>query len=183
MGVIATPEASSDMPETLKMQNLSRAYVYAIAAKAGVNIYKSRTDLGIDMTFSKVGRRKGGQRKEGRYTDTSSLMLTSQLKSSTLWEAQDDTIVYDLKVDNYNDLVESDVCVLILMCFPLTPNEWLYQNEEYLQLRKCCYYWHPLDDIETTNVSTKRIFISKSQVFTVESLTKLVDEVQLKVQR
>jgi hypothetical protein len=102
MGVIAMPEASSDMPETLRMQNLSRAYVYAIAAKAGINIYESRTDLGIDMTFSKVGRRKERQRKE---------------------------------------------------------------------------------DIETTNTSAKRIFIPKIQIFTVESLTRLVDEVQLKVQR
>jgi hypothetical protein len=114
--------------------------------KAGVNIYESRTDLGIDMAFSKVGRRKAGRRKEDRYTDTSSLMLTSQLKSSTLWEVKEDTIAYDLKVKNYNDLVESDVCVLILMCLPPTPDEWLHQDEECLQLCKCCYYWRPLDN-------------------------------------
>jgi hypothetical protein len=65
------------------------------------------------------------------------------------------------------------------MCLPPMPDEWLHQDEECLQLCKCCYYWRPLDDIETSNLNTKRIFIPKSQVFTVEALTRLVDEVQL----
>jgi len=176
MGILPTPEASSHMPETFKMEALSRAYVSAIAAQAGVNVYMPQIDLGIDMAFSKVRRRK-----EGRYTDTWSLTIPFQVKASTHWDLREDAIIYDLKVKNYNDLVDSDICVLILLCLPSTPDEWLYQDEECLRLHKCCYYWRPLDNAETTNTNRKRIFIPRSQMFTAETLTSLVDEMQSKV--
>ncbi len=174
MGIIPRPEASSHMPETFKMEALSRAYVYAIAAKAGVNISLPQNDLGTDIIFSKVTQRKEGS----RYTDTWGLMVPCQIKASTIWDLREDTIVYDLEVKNYNDLVNSNILVLILMCLPPISEEWLHQDEECLRLHKCCYYWRTLDNAETTNTRTKRILIPRSQVFSVESLLRLVDETE-----
>ena len=167
------PKSSSEMPEPFSMEALSLAYVYAIAAKAGINVYTPQRDLGFDMLFSKVTKRENGRR-----TDTSSTPLPCQIKVSTLWQMREDMIIYDLEVKNYNDLVNSDICLLILMCLPPCSDEWLHQNEDRLQLHKCCYYWCPSDPTETTNSETKRIFIPRSQMFTVDALTRLIAKAQ-----
>ena len=176
MEVISTTNASSPMPETFKMQKLSIAYVRAIAAKAGANVSNPEDDFGIDISFGKMIERNG------RYTDTGCIPLHAQVKASKNWEKREDVIVYDLEVKNYDDMVTSNhKCFLILMCLPQTIDEWLDQNEEHLQLRRCCYYWRPSDLMETTNTTTKRIFIPRSQIFTVNSLIGLMDEVQVKI--
>ncbi len=173
MGGTPTSQASSQMPEPFKMEALSMAYISAIAAQAGVNVYIPQRDFGVDMYLSKVV-----ERKHGRYTDTSSMPIPFQIKASTLWQLQEDRVIYDLEVKNYNDLVNSNACVLILMCLPPHPNEWLHQDEDCLQLHKCCYYWCPSNLTETTNSETKRIFIPRSQMFTAGALTRLLDQTQ-----
>jgi hypothetical protein len=176
MEVIPTPATSSQMPESFKAQALSMAYIRAIAAKAGANIYKSEEDFGVDMSFCKIVQRNG------RYTDTSSMPVPFQIKASKVWELRGDTIVYDLEVKNYNDLVNSSICVLILMCLPPTSDEWLRQDEECLRLHRCCYYWRPSDRAETLNSEKKRIYIPRDQMFTEDVLTMLMDEAQARVQ-
>jgi len=176
MEVIPTPSVSAQMHESFKAQALSMAYIRAIAAKAGANIYKSEDDFGVDMSFCKIVNRNG------RYTDTSSMPVPFQIKASKVWELRGDTIIYDLEVKNYNDLVNSSICVLILMCLPPGTDDWLRQDEECLRLHKCCYYWQPSDRAETPNSEKKRIYIPRSQIFTVDVLTMLMDEAQARVQ-
>ena len=94
MGVIPTSKAYSQMPETDRMQALSLAYARAIAAKAGANVSNRENDYGIDMSFTKIVKRNN------RYTDTCSIPVHSQVKASTLWGVQEDTIFYDLEVKN-----------------------------------------------------------------------------------
>ncbi len=172
MEVIPTPATSSQMPESFKAQALSGAYIRAIAANAGANIYKSEEDFGVDMSFCKIVHR------HGRYTDAFSVAVPFQIKASKVWELRGDTVIYDLEVKNYNDLVNSRIGVLVLMCLPPTSDEWLRQDEECLCLHKCCYYWRPSDRAETLNTEKKRIYIPRSQIFTVDVLTMLMDEAQ-----
>ncbi|HEX4206938.1 MAG TPA: DUF4365 domain-containing protein [Ktedonobacteraceae bacterium] len=176
MGMIPTPATPSQMPESFKAQAFSLAYIRAIAAKAGANIYKSEEDFGVDMSFCKIVERNG------RYTDTSSMPIPFQIKASKVWTLRGDAITYDLEVKNYNDIINSSICVLILMCLPPNSDEWLSQDEECLRLHKCCYYWRPSDLAETLNTRKKRISISKSQIFTVNVLTMLMDEAQARLQ-
>ncbi len=175
MEVIPTPATSSQMPESFKAQALSGAYIRAIAANAGANIYKSEEDFGVDMSFCKIVHR------HGRYTDAFSVAVPFQIKASKVWELRGDTVIYDLEVKNYNDLVNSRIGVLVLMCLPPTSDEWLRQDEECLCLHKCCYYWRPSDRAETLNAEKKRIYIPRSQIFTVDVLTMLMDEAQTRV--
>jgi hypothetical protein len=167
----------SQMPVTAKSQALSMAYVYAIAAKAGAGIYLPKDDFGVDMAFSKITRRLNGRR-----TDTKSVIIPFQVKSSKDWKLRADVVIYDLESKNYNDLIDSTLCVLILMCLPPTFDEWLYQDEECLRLHKCCYYWQPSDRIETPNDHTARIIIPRSQIFTADALTALLDQAQSRLQ-
>jgi hypothetical protein len=177
MEMIPTSVASSHMPITTRAQALNKAYVQAIAAKAGVVIYEPKDDFGTDLAFAKVTRRQSGRR-----TDTKSIIVPFQLKASKDWAFRGDTVIYDLEAKNYNDMVdESSMEVLILMCLPATFDEWLYQDEECLRLHKCCYYWQPSDHIETPNENTIRIVIPRSQIFTSEALTRLLDQAQARV--
>ncbi len=117
MEAIPTSELSSDMPISFRMEALSLAYIRAIAAKAGALVSRTEGDFGVDISFSRIVKRKS------RYTSTTGMPVHSQVKSSTQWVMRGDTIVYDLEAKNYNDLVNSSMCVLILMCLPPTFDE------------------------------------------------------------
>jgi hypothetical protein len=178
MEMLPTALAASQMPIPMRAQALNRAYVRAIAAKAGAVVIEPEDDFGTDMAFTKVTRRKNG-----RLTVTKSIIVPFQLKASKDWAFRGDKVIYDLEAKNYNDLVdESSLSVLIVMCLPSTFDEWLYQDEECLRLHRCCYYWQPSDHVETPNDSTVRIVIPRSQIFTPEALTALLDQAQARVQ-
>src|SRR6266849_6790608 len=166
------------MPEADRGEELSIAYVSAIAAHAGVSIAEIlRRDYGIDMTFRRLWKRTS----DNHYSDRSGISVPSQLKSARVpeWEMRGERIVYALKAKNYNDLVTSTNGFLILMCLPSAIDQWLKQDEECLRLHKCYYYWRTeLEDEETTNTKTKTIYIPRDQLFTPAALISLVDEAQ-----
>ena len=161
---------SSQMPDESRKQALSMAYIRAIAAKVGANIYRPENDCGVDLAFSKISER------QGRYSDTSNAIVPFQLKSTTEWKINGDAIIYPLEAKNYNDLVTSTSLILIVMCLPPTMEQWLLQDEECLRLHKCCYYWRPAEDeVVTSNNRTKTIAIPRSQIFTSETLTMFLN--------
>ena len=162
----------SEMTEQHKMEALNRAYVQAVAAKAGVGISSPQPDLAIDLYLHRVI--KYGQRI--RYIG---IPLNCQLKASTNWEVKGTDIIYDLEAKTYNDLADaSGPWVLILLCLPKDTNEWLELCEDFMRIRKCCYYWQNLEYLETQNDRTKTIHIPRGQLLTPDSLTYLLMKVQ-----
>jgi hypothetical protein len=177
MEMIPTSPTASYMPLAMRAQALNRAYVRAVAAKAGAVVLGPEDDFGTDLAFAKVTRRKSG-----RLTVAKSIIVPFQLKASKKWEFRGDTVIYDLEAKNYNDMVdESSMEVLILMCLPSTFDEWLYQDEECLRLHRCCYYWQPTNHVEKPNKDTVRIVIPRSQIFTPDVLILLLDQAQARV--
>lgn len=174
---IATP---SSMSEKLNSEAFSLAYIRAVAARAGVNIYRPEWDFGVDLAFTRVDPYQPLAKKRGRrHRDSHTLPIPFQVKSSKNWKMCDDTIVYDLEAKNYDDLVNSSVCLLLLMCLPPTIDEWMHQDEQCLQLHHGCYYWQPSEEDEMTpNEETKRITIPRKQLFTAEALLRLLSERQ-----
>jgi hypothetical protein len=122
------------------MEDLNRAYVLAVAAKAGCIIdgLLDRThDYGVDGTFREV-QFYGGKLSETGYS------LDFQLKASKNWRCNEDFMGYDLEVAAYNFLVERNreaaaPCLLIVFCLPREIAAWLRLSEDELSLRKCCY--------------------------------------------
>jgi len=166
------------MPKEHRSEDFSMAYIQAIAASAGANLWPPvRHDYGIDLVFTKINSYQTLSSKRGtRYTDTGSIFLPCQVKSSKNWEPRIDKIAYDLDAQAFDDLVLSDNCFLILMCLPQTIPEWLHQNEQRLQLHHCCYYWEPSEkDVMTPNHNTKTILIPRGQIFTPEVLIELLN--------
>lgn len=81
------------MPDTEIQKEMSEAYLRAVVFRAGFDLYEPKNDRGIDGTIGDPNRR-------GRGIDR----IDYQLKSTTRYEIRDANIIYDLRVDNYNQL-------------------------------------------------------------------------------
>jgi hypothetical protein len=152
---------------------LSRAYVQALAAKAGVNLTVQRLlDYGIDGSFHAV-KIKDNTRIE------SGCSLRFQLKASVNWfyDATGQHVVYDLEAKTYNHLCsqepEEEECILILLCLHSDADSWLQVTEQSLVLRHCCY-WHRISGASTTNKNTKRIEIPRANLLTADAVGQLL---------
>ena len=168
-------------------EDLSRAYIQAVSARAGVNLSLGTLahDYGVDGTFHQVTIRayvdKAGDKRQRRLN--SGFNLEFQCKASTDWFEEPDAIVYDLEAKTYNDLVQraatqnATPLVLILMCLPPDESEWFLLTEDHLFLRKCCY-WHQLTGSETENTNQKRIRIPKAQLLDPASVADLLKRVE-----
>ncbi len=167
-------------------EDLSRAYIQAVAAKAGVNLSLGTQshDYGVDGTFHQVAirTRTDAQGKSRQRRLNSGFNLEFQCKASKEWVSEPSEIVYDLEVKTYNDLVQRSTSlnatplILILMCLPSQEGDWLDLTEHHLLLRKCCY-WHRLTGLESDNLERKRIRIPKVQLLDPLAVTTLLGQV------
>jgi hypothetical protein len=154
---------------------MSRAYVYAVAGRAGVNLAGSIKDYGTDGTFREV-QRFDGKRFESGWS------LDFQLKASIRCSFEEGFLVYDLDADTYRKLLlrkqnGAIPIILIVMALPPESDSWLCHSEDELLLRRCCYWWSVEGDW-SDNTSTVRIRIPRQQQLTPDSLTALLAEVK-----
>jgi hypothetical protein len=156
---------------------LSRAYVRAIAGRAGLNLAIREYDYGVDGSFDEVVVRQNRRVESG-------FALSFQLKSSTQWQINDERqVVYDLEVKTYNDLIirrsmrAATPCILILLALPQDSEQWLICEETELRLQGTCY-WEYLSGSLSENRQSVRIRISRSQRLTPESLLTLINNVK-----
>jgi hypothetical protein len=160
-------------PDHMK-ERLSISYVSAVAAKAGVACRPtSAPEYGTDIHLVKVKKLLNGT-----YTVTG-YILNCQVKSTTTCEVNGNQIIYDMDAEDYNKLAnwEGGVCILVLLCLPENSEDWLYICEDELVLKKCCY-WKIISDPPTTNTSSKRVFIPRSQVFTPDIIVDLLEKIR-----
>jgi hypothetical protein len=158
------------------IESLSRAYVRALAGKAGLNLSIREYDYGVDGNFDEITIRDKRRVESG-------FSLSFQLKASTLWQRDDNTVIYDLEAKTYNDLVlrrnfrMAVPCILILFALPPDSSQWLIYNEEEMRLRGSCY-WDYLSGAPTENRQSVRIRIPRQQRLTSESLLDLIEKVK-----
>ena len=155
---------------------LSRAYVRAIAGRAGLNLAIREYDYGVDGSFDEVVVRQNRRVESG-------FSLSFQLKASTLWQLDFTYIIYDLEVKTYNDLIlrrsikTATPCILILLALPADSTHWIICDESELRLQGTCY-WEYLSGNPSGNRSSVRIRIPRSQRLTPESLLTLIGNVK-----
>jgi hypothetical protein len=157
-----------------RQEALSRTYVRAIAAQAGVICSEPEQDYGIDMCLRTV-RVRGH-----RHTDASG-QVDVQVKSTTQATVTATHIVYDLEVKNYEDLrEEGENCPRLLVVFvmPEDESQWLSQSLEELVLRHCAY-WISLEGFPPTHATTTiRITIPRANIFSAEALRNLLTDLR-----
>jgi hypothetical protein len=157
-------------------ESLSRAYVRAIAGRAGLNLAIREYDYGVDGSFDEVVVRQNRRVESG-------FSLSFQLKASTQWQLDSTDAVYDLEVKTYNDLIlrrsmrAATPCILIFLALPSDSAQWLICEESELRLQGTCY-WEYLSGSLSTNRQSVRIRIPRSQRLTPESLLTLIENVK-----
>lgn len=158
-------------PTEHAQEQLSRAYVRAVAAKARVKYEWNDEDYGIDGEFQLIGENPGG----GVFPNGRPVEF--QLKASTNCHDQGQEVAYDLDVEVYNNLLEYEdivgcVCLLVYD-MPDDETAWLDCTADELILRTCCYYWIP-SGTPSNNSQTKRIKMATDDTLTPASLPSLV---------
>ena len=141
-------------------EQLSLAYARAVLFRAGFRLSSPVVDdHGIDGTIVDPDRRRINR-------------VDFQLKATTQYEIRGDVIVYDLRVENYNQLIiEDDVPrVLILYLMPADDDQWLTQNEDELCLRKCSYWVSLMGSPYSRNLATQRVTVPLANLFDRDGL-------------
>jgi hypothetical protein len=156
------------MTEEQQKEQFSVAYVRAVAAAAGVNIYKPEVDDdSVDIGFCTKIVRERVQRP----------IVEAQLKCSAGVDEDDTTYRFPLKVKNYNDLRGDDLVprVLILVLVPPDLGVWLHQTAEQMILRRSAFWVRLAGLPETANTTTVTVSVPKTQLFDVPALRRLLE--------
>jgi hypothetical protein len=154
------------LPTNLRQEALSRAYVRAVAAQAGVVCVEAVQDFGIDAYLRDVEQEGSTFRDTGPQIDL-------QLKSTTRAEIREDRLVYDLEVraSNFWRQVPHDrPRLLVVLVLPGDEPQWLSQSVEELILRRCAYWVLLAGAAPTANDKTIRISMPRENVFSVEAV-------------
>ena len=147
-------------------EQLSRAYVRAVVYHAGWRLsFPEVDDHGIDGTLEAPVR---GMSK-----------VDFQLKATTMYGIQGEWLAYDLRVENYNQLVAQDDVprILILFVMPNDPDQWLTYTAEELCLRKCAYWVSLMGLPRSANTSTQRVQVPLVNLFHPDALQGMFDQV------
>ena len=159
--------------QSLKMEDMSEAYLRALCAANGYSITRdNHDDDGCDVLVSCKG-------KVAPDSVLSSTRVGIQLKSSysEIIEKHDGTISYPLDVKNYKWLIDQDrMNPLILVVFHMYEDEekWLEQTSEWLKITKCAY-WVSLKGLpDTANKYTINVDIPSANLLTKESLREIM---------
>ena len=153
------------MPSNLIQEQLSLAYVRSVVFDAGFNLSFPAVDRGIDGTIEPP---RGGMNK-----------VDFQLKSTTRQlELRNGNILYDLRVENYNQLIVSDDAprVLILYVMPSEREEWISQSEDELCMRKCAYWTSLMGRLPSRSRYTQRVDVPLTNIFSSDGLSDMFNQ-------
>jgi hypothetical protein len=161
------------LDENLAKEQYSHSFVRAIASVAKFATYNPTVDDdSIDIGFC----RKGGS------GTIRSPRLEAQLKCTSADILKDDYLHFSLIKKNYDDLRIENVHVPRILIVVLVPGVILdcieHTKEDAVVLRKCGY-WISLKGMpETKNHSSVTIKIPRVNMFTVDSLSKIMAKVE-----
>jgi hypothetical protein len=157
-----------------RQEALSKAYVQAVAACAGLGLSRPDTDYGIDLSLHAVVVR--GHRR----VDSGSV-LDLQIKSTSQAVLGKTSVAYDLEKKAYDDLRSTDarrVRILVLVVFPDDEAEWLSQTEEGLVIRGSAYWLSLRGAPVSTAKKVVRIRIPRGNVFSVSQVRGLMERLE-----
>ena len=155
-------------PNDIKEQ-LSLAYVHAVAARAGFATEHIRVDRdSVDVQI----------RSRGRLTPTGLLspMLDVQLKAHALETPSGETFPFDLTIKNYNDLSARCVVpkILVVLLLPIVEEEWVRCSADALVLKRSAYWMSLRDYPAIDDQGKRRVHVPLSQPFDPPAIARLL---------
>lgn len=153
-----------------RMESLSRAYLQAVAAQAGLNYSTHAYDYGVDISLRQVDH------VGGRYIDTGR-SIDVQLKSTTGAIETESEVRYDLDVrtsDYLRDTRPVITRVLVLLALPAEEDRWVIQTADGLAIRGCAYWLRLRGWPAVGATATTRVTIPRQNVLSVAALDQLL---------
>lgn len=158
------------MQESQRKEQLSIAYVHAVASVAGYDLgTKSVDDDGWDIGIVSSGDHGSGKGPS----------ILVQLKATASDILRPTEIVFPLKIHNYNKLIGRSVNPRILVVFhmPSDTTSWLSNDENQLIIKRCAYWKSLKNDPPTSNSDTVTVRIPRENTFTPVALHKMFDKI------
>lgn len=152
-------------------EQLSIAYVHAVAAYAGFAVERTDVDMdSIDVTIKGKGR-----------LDEASILYSPkielQLKATSSIEPDETELSFPLPIKNYDDLrVERPAIprLLVVLVLPDDRTQWINHSAEDLIMKKCAYWLNLKGAPSSDNVTNKTVKIPICNIFSPESLRELM---------
>ena len=154
------------LADAVQKEALSRAYVSAVAARAGyvTAVYSEDRD-GIDLRIQ-----AGGVMRPA---------LELQLKATIrLGDATDGCFRFPLPLRNY-DLLRDDTQtprLLVVLCLPRNRSDWMTITPSQLVLRRCAYWLSLRGYKPVPNRTSVTVRIPEANVFDVEAARELMEQ-------
>ncbi len=162
------------MDINIQKEEFSCAYIYAVVSAAGYScqIISRPLDIdGIDIVIS------GTQTKYSLYPPR----LEVQVKSTSINVLSNEFVRYPLKLKNYNELRKQKTLVpkiLVVVLIPDIKAEWVNQSETELCIRSCGYWLSLRGQPETQNTESVTVYLPRQQLFTVDALSTLMQQIE-----
>jgi hypothetical protein len=154
-------------------QQLSVAYVHAVAARAGYTCQVQTVDE--DSVDVLIGARGYAHHQ----AVVRSPRIEVQLKATSSLRLAAKHLSFPLKRKNYDELRAPALIprLLLVLLLPENPAEWLETSEECMISRRCAYWLSLLGMPETSNTSSVSVRLPRAQRFDVEQLQGLMQRV------
>lgn len=145
---------------------LSRAYAYAVAARAGYTAAWRNFDRdGVDLQINAGGAMRPA--------------LDIQLKATiNLGSPHDGYFRFPLKTNNY-ELLRIDTQtprILVVLDLPRDQSRWLTITPDELVLRRSAYWMSLIGYGESANKTSVTVYIPENQLFDVDALHRLMEQ-------
>jgi hypothetical protein len=156
-------------------EELSYAYIHAVASRVGFGCDRPRVDAdSIDVVISAHG-------KVAADSILHSARLDLQLKATAVELAMNGSGEYsfELPIKNYNDLKRDTLIprLLVLFAMPTDEEKWLSHDDESLITRKCAYWCNLFGLPDVTNAASKTVHVPKKNVFSPAVLAELMRKI------
>jgi len=173
---VLTPHWRWDIMETIRAMDLnlrkeqfSNAYLCAVAAAAGFQISKPEPDIDkTDWVIAAPGPKR----------TIRSPMVGVQLKCTSREVLGADRLAFSIDLETYDNLRDPSHMVpkiLVVVVVPDDARNWLVHSEQNLALHHCGY-WFSLRDMPPSDKETgETIHIPRSQQFTVDAVTGMME--------
>lgn len=164
------------MTENEQKQQLSIAYVHAVASRAGYACQVVLVDDdSVDVELAARGR-------VHEHAVLMSPKLQVQLKATSQGVLKADHVAFPLPRKNYDELRVATMCprLLVVLLLPANPEEWLEQTEERMITRRSAYWCSLLGMPASDNSETVSIRLPRSNVLSVENLRLLMERASRK---
>lgn len=157
------------LTDNQRKEELSVAYIHAIAAKVGFSCERPKIDMdSVDVEIKAHG-------KLAVDSTFNSPEIKVQLKATAAIKIIGDNIHFPLPINNYNDLRSKSMTPRLLVVFELPTNEllWLNHSEQELIMQKCAY-WINLHGKQATDSQTITVHIPTQNILSPDKLHELM---------